>query len=433
MTEVFLEVAIIFLLLIANGIFAMSELAMVSARRARLQKRASAGHRGAQVALELSQNPGAFLATVQIGITLIGILAGAFGGAKLASHLGELLQSVSWLSAHSQVIAFWTVVVGITFFSLVLGELVPKRLALNSAETIAAVVARPLRGMAWAVHPLVRLLEVSCDALLWICRFKKSSEPSITQEELKILVCQATQAGVLEMSEQEILHNVLRFGDQTAGTLMTPRQDIVWLDLAEPFEKLREIVVASGHTHYPVGRNALNEVGGFLSIKSMFAHPEVRTNEDLRRFLLEPLYVPNTVPALRLLETFKTARKHVALVVDEFGVVRGIVTVNDVLESLVGELPETLGSSESIVQRKDGSWLVDGMVPLDRLKNHFRLGLLPGEGQGAYQTLSGFVMSQLSRVPRTGDRFEWGGLRFEVIDMDETRVDKVLIQTASKT
>ncbi|MCK6470922.1 MAG: hemolysin family protein, partial [Planctomycetes bacterium] len=219
----------------------------------------------------------------------------------------------------------------------------------------------------------------------------------------------------------------------TAATLMTPRQDIVWLDLAEPVGKLREIVVASGHTHYPVGRNGLTEVEGFLSIKTMFAHPEARTNDDLRRFLLEPLYVPNTVPALRLLETFKTARKHVALVVDEFGVVRGLVTVNDVLESLVGELPETLGTAESIVRREDGSWLVDGMVPLDRLKSHFSLGILPGEGKGEYQTLSGFVMTQLNRVPRTGDRFEWGGHQFEVIDMDETRVDKVLIQTVSKT
>lgn len=428
MPSVMSEALIVILLLLANGVFAMSEIAIVSARRARLQQWASAGNIKARVALELANAPNQFLSTIQIGITLTGILAGAYGGATIARELAARLEDVAFLAPYRHIIALGFVVLSITYASLIIGELVPKRLALHSPERIAAAVAPAMRALSRLASPIVLLLSLSTDAVLRVLGVRPSVEPPVTEEEIRLLLEQGAQAGTLEAAEQAMVERVFRLGDRRVSGVMTPHTEIVWLDCDASPDEIRRTVTESVHSRFLVAEGTLDNVIGVVHAKDLLARAFVGQPIDLMALVQQPLYVPESMPALRVLELFKQSGTHLALVVDEYGGIQGLVTPSDILEAIVGDIPsaEELGDLQA-VQREDGSWLLDGMLSVDEFKELFHLRVLPGEEHGVYQTLAGFVIMQLGRIPTVADHFEWQGLRFEVVDMDGNRIDKVLV------
>ena len=428
MSEIAVEILIILLLLIANGVFAMSEMAVVSARKARLEQMANEGDVRATAALALAKSPGDFLSTVQVGITLIGILAGAFGGATLAEKLGESLALTPILADYSEAIAFGFVVIGITYFSLVIGELVPKRLALNNPERIAMTISSPMRWLSRAASPVVRLLSASTNLTLRLLRARPSSEAPVTEEEIKLLIDQGTEAGVFLESEQDIVESVFRLSDRRVGALMTPRPDIVWLDVDDSPEETQRKVVQSALSRFPVCQGGLDNVLGISRAKDLLARCWQGKPIDVKAGMRPPLYALETLSGLQLLELLRKSRTHIALVVDEYGGVQGVVTANDILEAIVGDLPtHDQPAEQQITQREDGSWLVDGMLLIDEFEEFFDTGKLPDEEKGYYQTMGGFVMTRLGHIPAAGESFTWDRFRFEVMDMDGKRVDKVLV------
>jgi len=428
MSIVAVEVVIIFLLILANGVLALSEIAVVSARKARLQWLADSGHRKAAVALLLAQSPDTFLATVQIGITLVGVLAGAFGGATLAEKIEEWLGRYPILAPYGEAIGVGIVVVVITYFSLVLGELVPKRIALNNPERLASAVANPMQLLARATAPFVRLLSASTNLVLRLLRIRPSAEPSVSEEEIKVLVEQGTRAGVFEPVERDLVSGVFKLGDRTVVHLMTPRSEIVWLDIRQPVPVLRELIIASHHSRFPVCEGGLDHVIGLLTVKDLLRHNLTGEGANLRDVLQAPLFVPEGTRALEMLRRFKESRAHFALVVNEHGIVIGLCTLLDIMEAVVGGLPSPgEPPAAMIVRREDGSWLVDGAMPFVDFIEYFRKEGFREESAGDYRTVGGFIMDSLSRVPAEGDHFEYSGMRFEVIDMDGRRVDKVIV------
>ena len=424
-----LEILIILLLTIANGIFSMSEMAIVSARKARLQEQAEQGNPGAKAALALANSPNRFLSTVQVGITLIGTLAGAFGGAALAKPVAVYLALIPALRQSSEAIAFGLVVVLISYLSLILGELVPKRLALKSPEKIAAAIAAPMQIIEKLMAPIVSLLSFSTELVLKLLRANQpSDEPLVTEEEIKVLVRQGTEAGMFDAAEQDMVERVFHLGDQHVNALMTPRPDIIWLDLNDSNEVNRQKMIDSHHSRIPVCQETLDNILGVAHVTDILARSLAGQDIDLTTLLRQPLLIPETTHALRVLELFKQSGTHIALVVDEYGVIQGLVTLNDVMEVIIGDVPFADDPQESsAIQREDGSWLLDGMLPIEELKEIFGFEQLPHEERGKYQTLAGFVIMQLGHIPRSTDHFEWSGFQFEVIDMDGNRVDKVLV------
>lgn len=428
MNSVTVEIVVVLLLILANGVFAMSEIAIVSARKARLQQWANQGDQKAGVALELANAPNRFLSTVQVGITLIGIFAGAFGGATLASKLETQLVRFPILEPYRAAIALLLVVVTITYLSLILGELVPKRVGLNNPEKIAARVAIPMRMLAKIGAPVVHLLSASTDLVLRILGAEPSNEPQVTEEEIKLLLEQGTEAGTFEQEEQAMVERVLRLDERRVSSLMTPRPDLVWLNLDDSAEENRHKIVNSTHTRFPVCQNVLDNVLGVIQINDLLARALTGHPIDLTASLRQPLFVPENTKALKVLELFKQTGTHIALAVDEYGVIQGLVTLNDILEAIVGDLPSVHEPDDpQAIQREDGSWLLDGMLSVEKFREVFNLPELPGEQRGNYHTLGGFVITHLGRIPIAADHFEWNGLRFEVMDMDGNRVDKVLV------
>ncbi len=423
-----LEVLIVLLLLILNGGFSMSEMAIVSARRVRLQRLAEGGNRQARLALALADEPNKLLATIQIGITTIGILSGALGGATLAEEIATRLKVIPALEPYSDAIGVGVVVVCITYLSLIVGELVPKRLALNNAERIAVATATPMNFLAILATPLVKLLSLSTDFILWALRIKPSDEPAITQEELEILIEQGAQSGALEETEQDILESVLRLDEQRVGAVMTARPQIVWLDLEDSPEVMRQKIVLSPYSRFLLSKDNLDNFLGVVYAKDILAQNLTDNALDLSALARPPLFVPENMPTLKLLDLFKQKSVHVAVVVDEYGVIQGMVTDTDILESIVGDLPANDEPEEpEAIQRDDGSWLLDGMLPIERLKKLLDIEKLPDEELADYQTVGGFIIYYLESIPMAGEWFECGGLRFEVVDMDGRRVDKVLV------
>ena len=422
------EIVVIFLLIVANGVFAMSEMAVVAARKSRLQDWADKGNAKAKVALELANAPNRVLSAVQIGITLIGILAGAYAGRTIADRIATYLSFIPAIESYSQAVGLGIVVMGITYFSLIIGELVPKRLALRHPETIATLVAIPLRVFSKISSPAVHVLTISTDALFGLFGRHHAQEPPVTEEEIKTLVQKGTEAGVFEESEQDMVEAVFSLADRSARWLMTPRTQIVWLDLNDSLEQSREKIGESGHSRLPVGVGSLDQVKGVVQAKDLLANCLAGEPFNLETLLQQPLFVPRSVSALHVLESFKQSGKHIALVVDEYGGIEGLLTHHDILEAIAGEIPFSEKHAEPMaVQRHDGSWLLDGMLPVDEFKEIFRLESLPGEKKDAYQTLGGFLFTQMGRVPSVADHFEWGSLRFEIVDMDGKRIDKVLV------
>jgi putative hemolysin len=428
MSAITFEIGFIIVLLIANGIFSMSEMAVVSARKARLQKRATDGDKGAKAALELAVNPGSFLSTVQIGITLVGILAGAFGGATIAEKLAPSLKRFPAIESYADNISFFLVVLVITYFSLVIGELIPKRLALRSPDKIAAAVAAPMRRLSALTSPLVSLLEGSTNGLLRLFGLRESSEPPVTEDEIKVLIEQGIKAGVFEEAERDMIERTFHLGDRTVSELMVPRLDIVFLDLDDPPEVIKEAVSNYRFSRYPVIQGEVDDVVGVVRAKDLLASEFTNRPFDLKAAMVPALYLPDMMPVFKAIEMFKSSRRHMAMVIDEHGGVEGLVTVNDILDALVGEIPSMDEREEQpVVRREDGSFLLDGALPVSQLKQTLHIKQLPGEKDGGFQTLGGFLMTRLGRIPAVADQLEVGGWRFEIMDMDRRRVDKVLV------
>ncbi|MEH2394639.1 MAG: hemolysin family protein [Nostoc sp.] len=428
MSSTTFEILIILVLIIANGVFSMSEMAIVSARKVRLQQLANQGDPKAKAALKLAESPNHFLSTVQVGISLIGILTGAFGGATIANHVAVYIKRVPLLAPYSDPLSFGIVVLIITYFSLIVGELVPKRLALNNPERIASIVAIPMQALAALASPVVYLLSASTDLILRVLGITASSEPQVTEEEIKILIEQGTEAGTFEEAEQDMVERVFRLGDRPVSYLMTPRPDIVWLDLEDTAEENRQKMVDSAYSRYPVCQGGLDNVLGVIPVTDLLARSFREEPLDLTVGLRQPVFVPESTRGLKVLELFKQTITHMALVVDEYGVIQGLVTLNDIMSEIVGDVPSTDGQDQpQAVQREDGSWLLDGMLPVEDFLELFGMEEWQFEERGSYQTLGGFVITNLGRIPAAADYFEWQSMRIEVMDMDGNRVDKVLV------
>ncbi len=431
MSNVAFQIAVVVLLILLNGFFAMSETALVSSRKARLRQRADEGDRGARTALELADSPNRFLSTVQVGISLIGVLAGAFGGATLAEPLAGTLRGVPALAPYAAPVAFGAVVVAITYLSLILGELVPKRLALNGAEAVASRVSGPMRLISIITSPAVWILSVSTEAVLGLLQARSTPESPVSEQEVEILMEEGARAGVFEEEERDLVRRALQLDDRPVRELMTPRPKVAWLDADDPQEEVLRQAREAGHSYFPVARGDLDGLLGIASVKDAWVRQASGEPADLLGSLRRSPLVPEGAPATDALEAFKRSGLPTALVIDERGHIEGLVTLTDVLEALVGEVPdEDDPAGEAIVRREDGSWLVDGLLAADELKERLGLSALPREGEADYQTVGGMVMDVLGRVPETGDRFEWAGYSFEVVDMDERRVDKVLATPA---
>jgi putative hemolysin len=428
LAEALVEILVILGLIVANGAFSMSEIAVISARRAVLERRAIDGDAGARAAIALSRDPGPFLSTVQVGITLIGVLTGAFAGATLAEVIEAGLDGVPYLGAYAEGVSIAIVVVAVTYVSVVIGELVPKRLALAGPERIAAAVAPAMRLASALARPAVALLDASTALFLRLSRARVPAEPRVTEEEIWSLIRRGAESGAIGAFEHRMVENVMRLGDRPVGAVVTPRRDVVWLDVADPPETVREKVERSRRSRFPVAKGSLDHVVGVVQTKDVLAQLLSGRPLDLGAVARPPLYVPESTPTLRVLERFQREEPRIALVVDELGEVVGIATVNTLLERVIGEVPPgDLPPEPAIVRREDGSWLVDGRIGKDELRDLLKVPRLPGEERGSYHTLAGFVLARLGRLPATGERFDWGGYRFEVVDMDERRIDKVLV------
>lgn len=420
------EVAAILLLILLNGVLSLSEIAIVSARKARLQRLAQEGNAGARTALELANAPNHLLSTVQLGITLVGVLAGAFGGATLADNVAASIAQVPALARYAQPLAMGLVVLAITYLSIVLGELVPKRLALNHPESIASAVAGAMARFSRLASPAVFLLSRSTELMLRLLGVRPSSEPPVTDEEIELLLAQGAQAGVFEPEEATIVRSVLHLADQRVAAIMTPRTDIHWVDVDTPDEELRRVITESPRSRLPVAEGSLDRVVGIVRTRDLLAAAVAGQPLDARSAMHRPLFVPETMPALTLLERMKQSGENMALVVDEYGMLQGLVTLTDVLEAIVGTVPFPDEKPDpTAIQRDDGSWLVDGLLPIHRFEELLPFRDLPAEG--AYHTVGGLVLAQLGRIPAVGDHFILQNHRFEVVDMDDNRVDKVLV------
>ena len=423
-----MDLFLLLLLILLNGLLAMSEIAVVSARKARLQKLAEDGSPGARSALELSHEPSDFLSTVQVGITTVGIMSGAIGESALADPLTLWLSGFSLLEPYARGLALTLVVIGLTYFSVVVGELVPKRLGLLAPETIAALVASPMNLLARVAKPLVWLFASSSTLILQLIGARKRGDPPVTNDEINVLMGQGAEAGIFHESEQAIVSNVLRLDEQRIGAIMTHRSDIYAIDLSDSDAVIRARIAESPYTRVLVCRDGLERIAGILRTSDLLKMALAGAPLDIEKHLRAPLYVPEGVTTTHLLESFRRDRQQCALIVDEYGELQGMVTLTDVLTSIVGDLPSAENPDEELVVRADGSWLVDGSIAIERLKAAAGIEEdLPGEEEKAYNTLGGLVMYVLGRIPQVTDIIDTAGFRFEIVDMDKNRVDKVLV------
>ena len=420
------QLFVLLLLIALNGFLVMAELAIVSSRPARLQMLVNSGHRGASAALSLNADSARFLPSVQIGITVIAILSGAYGEHALSPALTEVLAGASWLGRHAETVASAIVVSSIAYVSLVIGELVPKRLALANRERIACFVAPAMNVLAMVATPISALLRWSTDAVLSLVGPAVQAEPDVTEEEVKSMIAEGTEAGVFEKAEQEIIERLLRVADRSVRSIMVPRPDIVWLDITESEAAIYDDIAKSGHSRFPVSRGDVDETIGIVHAKTLLDQLHKTGKVNLEAAIKTPLYVHESTNVLKLLEMFKKSLVHMAIVLDEHGTVQGIATPTDILTGIAGDLPEEEADIEpSAVQRDDGSWLMDGQMPVFEVERILGVtGLAVDDAE--YTTLAGFVLSQLGRIPSVGEKFRWKNWQFEVVDLDGRRIDKVL-------
>jgi putative hemolysin len=422
-----MEIAFLFGLILVNGVFAMSEIALVTARKARLQALVDGGDAGAAAAMALNEQPTRFLSTIQVGITSIGVLSGIVGEAALAEPLKNWLLGFELMEPDTaRWVATGLVVLLVTYFAIVIGELVPKRIGQMTPEKIARLVSRPIRGLAAVAHPFVRLLTLSTEVLLRLLGARTTTDNAVTEEEIHALIEEGSESGVIDEQERAMVRNVFRLDDRQIASLMTPRSDIVYLDLDDGIEENLKKVVESDHARFPVCRGGLREVIGVVSARQLLKQTVQGGQMNLTTAQEPAVFVPESLTGMELLENFRASSAHAALVVDEYGEVQGLVTPQDLFEAIAGEF-KTKGQEDAwAVQRKDGSWLLDGLIPIPELKDRLELDSVPEEHLGRYNTLSGMLMLLLGRVPHTADVAEWEGWRFEIVDMDYKRIDKVL-------
>lgn len=421
-----MEVLLLIGLILLNGAFAMAEIALITARKGRLARLAEDGDAAAATALKLGEEPNRFLSTVQIGITAIGILNGIVGQAALAGPLAARLQTLGLDQDLGEPLSTFLVVVVITYATIVVGELVPKRIAQIDPEGIARLVARPMNLLSIATRPFVQLLAGSTAGLLRLMGQRELAGPRVTEEEIHAVLEEGSYAGVLEKREHAIVRNVLRLDDRQTGSLMVPRSEIVWLDVNRPMEANLALIADTTYTRFPVCRGGLDDILGIVGAKQLFNQMLRGEPLDLTKELQAPLYVPESLTGLHLLEQFQTSGRHMVFVIDEYGEIQGMVTLHDLLESVTGEFEPASSEEARAVQREDGSWLLDGLIPIVELQDLLGLKSAPDEDKGRYHTLSGMIMWLLGRLPSTGDVATWQGWRFEVVDMDAKRIDKVL-------
>ncbi len=424
------ELFIICLLVLANGLLAMAETAVVKVRKSRLRERATQGHTGAAKALELAEHPARFLALVQFWLTLSGMIAGVLGGARFGRPVADWLGGYGLEGIYAKALGFGSVTVGLTAFMLLFGELVPKRVALAYPEQVAALLAGSMRRLAWLAAPFLWLLEIATDTLARLLRVRtRPAAETVGDEEVRALVEQGLHAGVFQRAEKEMVERVLALDQLPVTTIMTPRPKIVFLNLDDPEETNWRKIVTSGHSYFPVYQTQRDQIVGMVAVKALWAHSAIGLPTSLKNLMFPPLSVPETLTAIQLLEQFKKTGRHIAVVNDEFGMPQGLVTLIDVLEAIVGDLPDRAKHEQpEAKKREDGSWLVDATLPTSDLKTLLALEVaLPHEHEADFQTLGGFVVTQFGRIPAAADFFDWNGWRFEVVDMDKRRVDKVLI------
>lgn len=423
----FLQLTVVLLLILLNGFFAMAEIALISARTARLRALEETGNFGASAALELKSDPSRLLATVQIGITVIAVLSGTFGQATLGERLQQVLAPYpGFVGRYAHAVSMAVVVLGISYFSLIIGELVPKRIAMSHAESIAAAFARTMGALSRIGAPIEWFLSASTDLVLRLLPLRSEGATPVTDEEISFMLREGTAAGHIPKAETEIVEMALRLGDRRASTVMTPRTRIEWLDLDDPEQENRRKIHGSPYSRFPVMRGSSQQVDGIVEAKGLLVRCLAGEPLDLRAATRPPLYLPNTVSVLRVLDMFKRSGEPMALIVDEYGDLEGLVTPSDILEALVGDIPGSGDADQRVVRREDGTWLVDGMVGLDELKQVLGLSRLTGE-DADFHTLGGYLMARLNRVPMIADRVTADGYQFEVVDMDGRRVDRVLI------
>ena len=420
-----MELLIIFTLTLLNGFFSLSEIALVSVKQGRMESLAGKGNRSARIVLELRRNPERFLSAVQVGITLIGIIAGAYGGAALTDDMIGLLSRFHWLGDHVETISLVLVIGGITYFTIVVGELVPKSIALNSPERIALIAAPIIHVFSIIALPIVKVLGLSTSAILKVIGINKDNAETISEDELRSMLRTANLQGVLEQEETQAHQNLFRFTDQNARTLMTHRSELEWLDLDAPIEGSVELVRKSAHSKFPVCRGSLDEVVGVVTVRDLL-HPKGRLRH-LSQVMYPPIFVPSSAPAFAILNRFKRKKQYAALVIDEHGQLQGMVTLHDLIEAIVGDLPDhDEDVVEEIIEREDGTWLINGQLLIGDLNEKLDRELIE-ENNGAYSTVAGFILDQLEKIPKAGDKVEGNGFTLEVLDMDGNRIDKVLL------
>jgi putative hemolysin len=417
------EILILFCLILINGFFSMAEIALVSARKARLEAQANKGDLRAKQALLLAQKPDSFLSTIQIGITTIGILTGIFSGDKIVDDVSGYFSTIPLLAKYSLGLATAVVVIVITFFSLVFGELVPKRLGMTSPEKIAKNVAAPMRLIALVVHPFVWLLTSTTTFIMKLFRVSVGDD-QVTEEEIKAIITEGSEHGAIDDAEHEIIQRVFHLGDRNITSLMTHRSDVIWFDVNDNENQIREKILKEPHSVYPICDKDIDNVKGIVSVKDMYVTPDDVLFKDVMK---NPLFVPENISPYQLLEKFKQTKIHTSFVVDEYGSLLGLVTLNDLLEAIVGDLPQHDLQDYEIIAREDGSYLVDAQIPFYDFLTRFEKADWMNEGEQEFDTLAGFILHTLERIPSTGDKFEWKGFSFEIIDMDSHRIDKVLV------
>ncbi|HWA08652.1 MAG TPA: hemolysin family protein [Opitutaceae bacterium] len=424
------ELLILGLLVLANGLLAMAETAVVSARKTKLRQLADKGDQGAAKALALAGQPARFLALVEFWLTLSSVIAGVLAGARIAAQFADWLRQFPPFAPHAGGLAVVAVTLGLSFFMLLFGELVPKRIGLAQPEKVAAILAGTMRGLAWLAAPVLRGFELCTEGLLKIIRLHPQSDAEkVGEDEVRALIEQGLHAGVFQRAEKEMVEGVLGLDQLPVTAVMTPRPKIVFLNLDDSDEVNWRKIVTSGHSYFPVYQSNRDQVAGMVAVKALWAHSAIGLPTTLKNLLVPPLIVPEKLNTIQLLEQFKKSGRHIAVVSDEFGAVQGLVTLIDVLEAIVGDLPEPGRRVQPEAKRRDdGSWLIDATLPTNELKALLGLtAALPHEEQAEFQTLGGYVVTQLGRIPAAGDHFDWGGWRFEVVDMDRHRVDKVLV------
>ncbi len=425
-----MDIVLLLALILLNGIFAMSEIAIVSSRKARLQKFESEHQKGAKSAIALHNQPSHFFSTIQVGITSVGILSGAIGENSLTIPIHSMLNRIPLVAPYAQGIALTLTVIIITYLSVVIGELVPKRLAMRSPESIALAIARPMTWLSKFASPLVWLLSSSSNGLLWVFRLHHEEDNSVTNEEIKIMMQQGAKAGIFHKCEEQIVANVLKLDEQRVGAIMTHRKDVVFIDLDDTHDNILHKVIQCHHSQIVICKDGLENAVGILQRSDLLKPALIGSPLDIETTMRAPLYIPDIMTIPHLLDNFRKSRTQFAIIVDEYGQLEGIVTLNDVLSAIVGEFPtEDSVSDPDVVQRDDGSWLVDGDISIARLKGILNINTeFPGEENNDYNTLCGFIMSYLERIPSVAEHFVFAEWRYEIVDMDQARIDKVLIK-----